>query len=208
MTKEKSLEKLRSETVLKALDHVSSEGWTTSALQKALQSLGHDPALFRAFFPRGVEQAIEIFSNHIDEKMKQRLESSDFDSLKIRERISLAVKTRLEILDPYRSVALKTQSYFVPLTHKKLALKTVYRTVDTIWRLAGDTSTDFNFYTKRGLLSWVYTSSLLFWLNDTSEGYEDTHEFIDRRINEVLKIPRIKQKLKEFSFFGFRKQKS
>ena len=71
-----------------------------------------------------------------------------------------------------------------------LALRCVYHTVDAIWHLAGDTATDWNFYSKRGLLAAVYTTTVLYWLEDESEGFTDTWAFLDRRISDVMKVPK------------------
>src|SRR3546814_16617611 len=59
-----------------------------------------------------------------------------------------------------------------------------------MWYAAGDTATDWNFYSKRALLAAVYSSTLLYWLNDRSEGFVDTWGFLDRRIGDVMRIPR------------------
>jgi ubiquinone biosynthesis protein COQ9 len=75
------------------------------------------------------------------------------------------------------------------------ALKQLYRTVDAIWYAAGDTATDFNFYTKRMLLAGVYAATLLHWLDDKSEGFAATAAFLDRRISDVMKIQQAKGKL-------------
>ena len=64
--------------------------------------------------------------------------------------------------------------------HAALGAKLMYRTVDAMWRAAGDTSTDFNFYTKRGILAGVYGSTAMRWFNDTSDGRK-AHRGIPRR---------------------------
>jgi ubiquinone biosynthesis protein COQ9 len=71
-----------------------------------------------------------------------------------------------------------------------LATRLLYRTVDAMWYAAGDTSTDYNFYSKRALLAGVYAATLLCWLNDNSDGFSATWAFLDRRIAEVLRAPK------------------
>jgi len=61
-----------------------------------------------------------------------------------------------------------------------------------MWRIAGDTSTDFNHYTKRMTLGAVYASTLIAWLDDQSEGWSDTAAFLDRRIDDVMKFEKVK----------------
>jgi len=67
--------------------------------------------------------------------------------------------------------------------------------VDTIWRMVGDTATDFSFYTKRATLAAVYSATLLYWLEDTSEGAADTWAFLDRRLKDVMTFHRARGKL-------------
>jgi ubiquinone biosynthesis protein COQ9 len=78
-----------------------------------------------------------------------------------------------------------------------LSLKLLYETVDQMWYAAGDTATDFNFYTKRGLLAGVYAATTLYWLDDRSPDAADTHAFLDRRLADVMAIPRYGARLRE-----------
>ena len=67
-----------------------------------------------------------------------------------------------------------------------------------MWRAAGDTAADFNFYTKRLLLSGVYTATLMFWINDESDDCEATWAFLDRRIGNVMEIEKAKARAKRW----------
>ena len=92
---------------------------------------------------------------------------------------------------------LRTLSLLATPAYSKVATRSLYETVNTIWYWAGDTATDFNFYTKRGLLAGVYTSTLLFWLNDDSPDHAETWAFLDRRIADVMRIPQVSQRFKK-----------
>ena len=81
--------------------------------------------------------------------------------------------------------------------HAGLGLRCLYRTVDEMWHAAGDSATDFNFYTKRGLLAGVYTSTILFWLDDPSDGHEATWSFLERRIGDAMRIPKVTERLRK-----------
>jgi len=69
-----------------------------------------------------------------------------------------------------------------------------WRSADTMWRLAGDTTTDFNHYSKRAILASLYTATLLVWLDDVSDGQADTIAFLDRRLGEVARFEQAKSK--------------
>ena len=86
--------------------------------------------------------------------------------------------------------------------HAGRGLKLLYRTVDAMWYAAGDTSTDFNFYTKRATLAGVYSSTLLYWLSDRSPGGEATWAFLDRRIDDVMKIEKLKSQVRSWTGGG------
>ncbi|MED5225852.1 MAG: COQ9 family protein, partial [Pseudomonadota bacterium] len=90
---------------------------------------------------------------------------------------------RLENLSDHKEAITRSFLYSSP--------RSLYKTVDTIWRNAGDSSVDFNFYTKRMLLTAVLTSTTTFWLADKSEGHEETWAFLDRRIENVMQIPKL-----------------
>ena len=84
--------------------------------------------------------------------------------------------------------------------HSNIATKSLYKTVDQIWFIAGDNSTDFNFYTKRIILATIYSSTLLYW-NNHNNNLDKTTEFLDKQLTKVSKIPIIKNKIKKISTF-------
>jgi ubiquinone biosynthesis protein COQ9 len=179
----------------KALDHVPFDGWTEKTLRQGAADAGFDDTMARRAFPRGATEAIEFWSVETDRQMVAALIEQDIAALKIRQRIAAAVRWRLEVLAPHREAARRALSHLSQPQHAGLGLRCLYRTVDEMWHAAGDTATDFNFYTKRGLLAGVYTSTTLFWLDDESEGHDATWSFLDRRIADALRIPKITGRL-------------
>jgi ubiquinone biosynthesis protein COQ9 len=71
------------------------------------------------------------------------------------------------------------------------------KTIDLIWYAAGDTATDFNYYTKRGLLASVYGLTILYWLSDTSKGVSQTEAFLAQRLNDVMQIPKLRNRIEK-----------
>jgi ubiquinone biosynthesis protein COQ9 len=129
--------------------------------------------------------------------MEKRLGAIDLKAMKIRERIACAVKTRLAILKPQKEAARRAAALLSLPVHAALGAKLLYRTVDAMWRAAGDTSTDFNFYTKRGILAGVYGSTAMRWFNDTSPDEKPTEEFLAARIENVMQFEKFKAKAKD-----------
>lgn len=182
--------------LLKALlPHVPFDGWSAKALGNAAEAagLGRDSA--RRLFPGGAIEAVDFFIAEADRRMLAKLAAEDIAALPIRQRIATAVRTRLQALTRDKEVVRRALALQMLPGHTPRALMGLYRTVDAMWWACGDTATDFNHYTKRMLLAGVYASTLIHWLNDTSEDDEDTWDFLDRRIEDVMKIQKARGRL-------------
>jgi ubiquinone biosynthesis protein COQ9 len=196
-TDARSDEDLREAVLAAALPHAAFDGFTDSLLQKAGTEAGVSKAELGRLFEHGALSLVEFYSTHTDAEMEKRLAAVDLKAMKIRERIATAVKTRLAILKPHKEAARRAAAMLSLPMHVALGTKLVYRTVDAMWRAAGDTSTDFNFYTKRGILAGVYGSTAMRWFNDTSEDEKPTEDFLAARIENVMQFEKFKAKAKE-----------
>ncbi len=183
-----TIEETRDKLCAAALAHVPFDGWTGRALRAGAADLGLDPACAANAFPGGPAELLEAFSTEMDRRMLAELEARDLEAMKHRQRIATAVRARLELLAPHREAVRRGLSFLALPKHAVLGATCLYRSVDAIWHAAGDTSTDYNFYTKRLLLAGVYSATLLFWLNDESEDFSATWAFLDRRLAEVIRI--------------------
>lgn len=171
-----------------ALPHVAFDGWTSTVLRRAAEDAGIDDVQAQNAFPGGPLELIEAFSTRTDSLMLAELERRDLAAMKVRDRIHSGVRVRLELLAPHREAVRRGLSFLSLPLNAALGTKCLYRSVDAIWRAAGDTSTDYNFYSKRLLLAGVYSSTLLFWLNDNSGDRAETWAFLDRRIENALRL--------------------
>ena len=162
------------------------DGWTRSAIDSAVRSGAVTRDEVSLAFPGGVIDMIAWHSLRADRLLVEEMERRGVSSLKVRERIALGVRVRLEQNAQHREAIRRALALLALPFNGLLASKLLYRTVDAIWYAAGDTATDFNFYTKRALLAGVYSSTLLFWLNDRSENFAATWAFLDRRIEDVM----------------------
>jgi ubiquinone biosynthesis protein COQ9 len=179
-----------------ALPHVAFDGWTAKTLNQAAEVVGLADAVPR-LFPGGPRDAVIHFMDMADRLMIEDAKAHDLAAMATRERVAFVVRLRLERWTPYRE-AVRRALALAPLPpFAGATLRGWYRTVDAIWRVAGDRSTDFNFYTKRGLLAAVYAATVLFWLDDRSSECEATWAFLDRRIADVMQIPQIQARFKE-----------
>lgn len=166
-----------------ALKNAAFDGWNVSLLEKASLAAGLDKDHHKILFPGGIPG---LFAFMVDETNREMMGQVKIDGLKTHEKIKALIVWRLEHLRPYKP-ALRTLLKTL-LVNPFATLKASYSAVDAMWRLAGDSSTDFNFYTKRTLLAGVYSSTLLYFLDDKSENNEKTWKFLGDRLGEVGKF--------------------
>lgn len=179
------------------LPHVAFDGWTETAFKMAADDVNISREMAELAFPRGVIEVLELHLEEADKALAEKLDEIDIQSMKIRDRITVAVRTRLEQQTPNREVVRRGLATLAMPQHLALGSKALWATADTMWRAAGDTSTDHNWYTKRMTLSGVYSAVVMYWLNDESEDFADTWAFLDRRIEDVMKIEKAKFQMRK-----------
>lgn len=188
MTTVADTDSLRDALIEAMLPHVPFDGWTPAALRHAAADTGVDPAWATQAFPEGGREMVAHFSALMDRRMLEALEGMDLPSMGVTHRVRTAVRKRLELIAPYREAVSRTLAFLALPQHALLGARLLHRTVDAIWYAAGDTATDWNWYTKRGLLAGVVGATVLYWLNDNSEDGADTWAFLDRRLADVGRI--------------------
>lgn len=175
-----------------ALLHAGFDGWSDETLRLARTDadLSADAALLAA--PRGALDLIANWSAQMDSEMLARMAAADMASMKIRQRVTFAVLARLEAIGPHEEAARRARARLLLHDAATLGAELVWATSDAIWRGLNDTSTDFNWYSKRTILSAVYTSSLAVWLNDETPEKTKARAFLDRRIENVMEFEKAK----------------
>jgi len=179
-----------------ALPHVPFDGWSETTLRAAMADSGIPEGLARALFPRGGIDLAVAFHRDGDTRMREALAMTDLSQMRFRDRIAHAVRVRLDLVEDRELVRRGTTLFALP-QHAPEGAKLVWGTADAIWTALGDTTRDLNWYSKRATLSAVYGSTVLYWLGDDSPGHQDTWDFLDRRISDVMQIETLKAKLRE-----------
>jgi ubiquinone biosynthesis protein COQ9 len=183
----------RRELLAEVLKEVPYKGWSEDAVKAAAKHIDKEPAYFNLYFPDLIQDMVDLFIEDFNAEYKEILKEQDFSNLKIREKIANCIMLRLKQFDGKKLLIRKTIDFFALPQHLPQCQKRVWEVCNMMWRKAGDKSSDYNYYTKRTLLSGVYISSLLFYLEDSSKNHAETRGFVDRRIEDVLKIGNIKQ---------------
>ena len=178
-----------------ALAHVPFDGWSDTTLRAAIAASGVEPGLAQALFPRGAVDLALAFHRRGDDAMVAKLKATDLVAMRYRDRVAAAIRFRLEAVTD-KEVVRRGATLFALPTHAADGAKAIWGTADVIWDALGDTSRDVNWYTKRATLSAVYAATVLFWLGDDSIGHQDTWGFLDRRIDDVMRIEKAKTGLR------------
>lgn len=186
------LEQLRRRLALAVGENAVFDGWTRKAVDAAAGQLGIDPVQARLAMPKTQVGMIDVYIHEVDRALEAWFTQERLAGMKIREKIRSLVWRRLEIMGPAREAVRRASAVLSMPQNVPLALRVSWRSADVMWRIAGDTSTDFNHYTKRITLGAVYGSTLLVWLDDQSEGWSETAAFLDRRIDDVMRFEKFK----------------
>ncbi len=168
------------------------DGWGDEALMMAAEIEGVDPDVARLAFKGGAMAMIGAFIEAVDVAMVRDMPAEELAKLKIRDRIRALVAYRLEAVAGQEEAVRRAFSILAMPQNARASLKIGWHSADLMWRLAGDTSTDYNHYTKRSILAALYASVLTVFIGDESEGKADTMAFLDRRIDNVMQFEKVK----------------
>jgi len=193
---------LKNDILDAALAHVAFDGWSDATLIAAAGDVGADMAAVRAVFPRGAVDLAMAFHRRGDAAMLAQLAADDLDAMKIREKITHAVRLRLEVMADQKEEVRRGTTLFSLPVHAADGARALWETADAIWTAIGDISEDHNWYTKRMTLSAVYSATVLFWLGDGSEGHTATWAFLDRRIEDVMQVEKLKARMRDSKLLG------
>ena len=186
------LEEIRQRLAAAVGENAVFDGWCRSAVDSAADRLGVDRAQARLAMPKSQAGMIDVYIQGVDQALETHFTADRLEGLKIREKIRAIVWQRLEIMAPAREAVRKGLAILAMPQNALEGARIGWRTTDLMWRIAGDTSTDFNHYTKRLMLGGVYASTLLVWLDDQTDGWSETAAFLDRRIDDVMQIEKLK----------------
>lgn len=196
MTQDVPLADLRPRLVAAMLPNVPFDGWTAEARDAAADAEAIDRDIAAMALPDAVAMT-DAYTLRADALMIDAMRAAGVDTMKIRDRIRLALRTRLEQAGDDREAVRRALAVMTMPQNAALGFRTLWRTADAMWRAAGDTATDFNHYSKRAILGSVYSASLLYWLDDESEGHAETWGFIDRRIDGIMRFEKSKAQVKQ-----------
>lgn len=198
------------ETKAKMIEHapmpIVFDGFSRETFAAIIEDANVDRHLAYQAFPKGISDLVVAIHIAGDDMLAKKLAAEELDEMKYSERVSHAVFRRLSIAGQNKELVRRASTFFALPQNVAAGTKCIWHTADTIWNSLGDTSDDLNWYSKRTILSGVYSSSLLYWLGDESEAQEATKQFIDRRIANVMQFEKTKAEVKRWRVYEvFRK---
>lgn len=186
---------IRDRILAATLPHVALDGWTQRSLAAGLEDAGLPRDLALRAFPGGMSEVVRHWSGLGDRRMAEAWEQRDWEAVRLRERVAAAIRIRIEVDAAHREAVRRALSFLALPQNAEVAANCLRDTVNAIWYTVGDRSTDYTYYTKRALVAAVYGATVLYWLNDHSEGAEETWAFLDRRLDDAMKIPRLQSRV-------------
>ena len=192
MTDDLTLDELREKLAPEIAANAAFDGWSTEALDLAADALGVDRGVAALAFPGGAVEMIDAWFAAVDAAMLAAVPPADLAAMKVRARITALVEARLAAVEPDREALRRALAVLALPQNVVRAARLGWRTVDGIWRTAGDTATDYNHYTKRTILLGVYGATVSVFLDDESEGRADTRAFLSRRIDGIMRFEKAK----------------
>jgi len=192
-----NLKKLRNNIYKEAKLTAMKVGWNESLFDNIANESVYTYEEIYALFPGGHLSIIQMYLDEIDQAMTKESEKINLIRLKTHERIRELCILRLNIMVKEKDLISKTFLHLLLPNNYKFSSKNIYRTVDQIWFLAGDNSTDFNFYSKRVILASIYTSIMIHFINN--DNMEETLFLLNKLLRRVSKIPKIKSNISDFT---------
>lgn len=189
-----TLDELRLALAEAIADEAVFDGWSDAAVNAAAQRMGADPDVAKLAFKGGAMDMICAWIETIDRRMRLELPPEKLAELKVRERVRSLIQFRLDAVAGQEEALRRALAIMAMPRNAKRALQAGWHSADVMWRLAGDTATDYNHYTKRAILASIYGATLTVFVADESEGKTDTRDFLDRRIDGVMKFEKTKAK--------------
>ncbi len=186
---------IQDQIVLAMLPHASFDGWGDQTLAAGLDDAGLSRDVAARVFPGGMREIVGHWSAYSDRRMAEELATRDLESLRVYDRVALAIRVRIEVNTGYREAVRRAVSFLAMPQNAEVGVRCTYDTVNAMWYAAGDRSTDYSYYTRRAFLAAIYGAAILYWLDDDSEGSNDTWSFLDRRIEDVMKLPELQSRL-------------
>jgi ubiquinone biosynthesis protein COQ9 len=170
------------------LPHVPDLGWTRACLAAALEENGRPASDAALAFTGGGRAVVNAYFDFVDRRMSAGYQTLDTAGLRLPARVRAVYALRFAQCHDEKQAYRRALAALELPKRQQDALRARFRTVDLIWHLVGDRSTDFSWYTKRATLGIIHATTTLFWLTDVSEDNNRTLAYLDRALAAVARF--------------------
>jgi ubiquinone biosynthesis protein COQ9 len=192
-----NLNSMRLEILKASMKYLVKDGWNNNIFSSVSKKGKFKEEEMRALFPKGYKSLLELYLSNIDKEMIESCNKINLIRMRTHQRIREIILARLKINRKNKKLVKRTFLTLMLPQNTKIATFSLYNTVDQMWYLAGDNSTDFNFYTKRAILAFIYSSTICYWINHNNDNVK-TKQFLDKQLTNVNKLSKKKKSFKPF----------
>ncbi len=184
---------LRAKWLVALLPEVAFDGWTDEATTKAADSIGLSAGERALAAPHGVADLIEHFFDDAEDAARETLKDLEMSQMRVPDKVKQGVLAWLSALDPHREAVRRAGLRAALPWATGPAASRAWRVADMIWTEAGDTSEDYNKYSKRGILAAVLPSIVFRWADSPEDSELDA--YISRQLKRASNTGRAAGKL-------------
>ncbi len=172
---------------------IVDHGLTSNTFKKISDKYDIEITEIEFLFPNGKNNLLEFILEELNKNLEEYCKKIDLIRLPVHKRIRKILLSKIYIMNKEKKFYKKIFLSLL-LTNKKFLIPSnLYKSIDQIWFIAGDTSVDFNFYSKRIILAAIYSRVILFFFNNDNQ--QELENLLDKNLKRVTKIPEFKSKL-------------
>jgi len=191
------LDPVRAKVLAAVLDDAAFDGWSEAVARGAAERAGVSASDYALAFPQGVRDVLDYFAADADRRMAAQYGAADTAAMRVRDRVTFLVEARLAALADHKEAARRAAAFLALPFNAALGARLAARTADAMWRALGDRSADFNYYSKRAILTGVYVSTLTVWFSDADPDMRRTRRFLAGRISNVMQFEAVKRTIRK-----------
>ena len=168
------------------IQEVPKFGWSRETLLHCAKKQKLSTPNLALMFPSFEYDVLKYLIAQNNSLVEKNYNSFNNSRLKTRDKIKTIMELKFDSNAYLKDALPEMLKFLLRPGNIFMSIKMLHQNSDFIWKLAGDKSNDFNYYSKRGLLSMVYLASLIYWLNDKSNKGIGTKNFISKSVDGIV----------------------
>ncbi len=172
--------------------YIELYGWNDQIFKSVTDSSKYTIEETKILFPLGYKSLLIFYLDNLNKEVNRTIQKKKLSNLKTHEKIKELILIRLKFNEKEKQLIKKTIYALMLPNNSKISLTSLYKTIDSIWYLAGDNSTDFNYYSKRIILAMIYSNVLFYWAV-RNKSLLQTSKYIDKNLKLTSIISKIKK---------------